>query len=611
MNEASDDLTGMAESALAAGDPEAALSIIANALNRQAATSRILNVAANSWVTLVDRGAPLDQWDPGKREMLLRILITQEGCSDGTPILHHRIAAQHSSGVDGHLEREALVLGPVLNGLLQTEQPHRRAVLMALMLRATMIGLDQRHLSMLHKEAFVSFSVKDLEIPYSNVFDRRNFQVNVEDLSNYVKDRGVGVLDGTLPLTHVMLLFWLVPATFDSLPSDWAARVLAHSPAAFRSTENASVARTLRLRFGLPPAPTDPIEMGERAEELIQVRRILSAESSTADQAAVSRVEQRPRMLIASVINQMRAAFPAVRSRRRPRIALCVSGQLRGFRRAWATWKPLLADVEATVFVDSWKSVGHGTPEPFRSTLPFDGRAFCAAYKKVGIAVGIDELRSRYPCLFAALDQGGMVNTEDLARLYRTPHVRLEDDGEAAYSAFTNSDKMYYKMQRCFEMTRDIEDFDMIVRMRPDKPVRLAAFDWHGLHEALRARPALYCETALGVHYGAILMGDQVAIGLPEAMRVYSETFSRSPGIAALAPYRMERQLWGHTSVAQLCWFVGIEVRKVPLKFGPFLEAEPLETNAIGEAVLRDSIDRMDSIDRTLLAAIARDRSCE
>jgi hypothetical protein len=121
---------------------------------------------------------------------------------------------------------------------------------------------------------------------------------------------------------------------------------------------------------------------------------------------------------------------------------------------------------------------------------------------------------------------------------------------------------------------------------------------------ALRARPALYAETALGTHYGALLMGDQVAIGLPEAMRVYADTYSLAPPIAALEPYRMERRLWGHTSVAQTCWFAGLDMRKVPIKFGPFQEAEPLAADAIARALRQDSASRMDAIDKQLLDAI-------
>jgi hypothetical protein len=340
------------------------------------------------------------------------------------------------------------------------------------------------------------------------------------------------------------------------------------------------------------------------ADALAAARRTVAAEAASGDTAAIARLEQRPRQLAAVAINHARVRLPVLaRLRRRPRIALCISGQLRGFRKAWATWRPLLAGVDATIFVSSWRRIGHGTPEPFRYVLPFEGEAFSRAYKAVGAELGLEGLQARYPRLFAALDRSGTVAESDLAALYRTPHVMLDDETQPAFAAMSNSEKMYHKIERCFQMASATgETFDLVVRLRPDKPVRFAAFDWGDMIAALRARPALYCETAMGVHYGAILMGDQVAIGLPQTSLVYAETSSRTPPIAATAPYRMEPHLWGHTSVAQLCWMNDIEVRKVPIKFGPFQEAEPLAARTIRDALAEDTDGRMDAIDRQLVA---------
>lgn len=602
------DVIAIVEAFLAGGDAEAALNAVADGLTTHAASTDLLILAASAWVTLVDQGTPLEKWEAGRREMLLRHLIFQNGCDVSPPVLHHRIAAQHSGGIAGHLKREGDALQSILAVLLNEDHPHPNAVLLALLLRDVMVGLDQERLSALHRQMFPLFSVGDLQIPYSLVFDRHHFRRNIKDLAEYIQAHGVALVDGALPLPHLLLLYWLVPQSFADLPPEWPERAVRNRPAESFSVEEAAVARSLRLRFDTVLSPIDAPDLTGRATELAATRRLLAIESRSGADTAVSRLEQRPRQLVASFLNEARARLPVAKSRRQLRVAICISGQLRGFRQAWATWRPLLADINATVFVDSWTKIGRGTPEPFRSVLPFEGAKFCSVYKKIGTEIGLDELRVRYPHLFIALDQGAFVNERELATLYRTPHVRLDDDADARFAAFTNSEKMYYKVQRCFEMTQGTgEEFDLIMRLRPDKPIRLVAFAWRDLLAALQVRPALYCETALGVHYGAILMGDQVAVGLPEAMRVYAETFSRSPPIAALAPYRMEPRLWGHTSVAQLCWFAGMEVRKVPIKFGPFLEAEPLGATEIGNALIYDSAGRMDSIDRQLLAANRQD----
>ena len=602
------DAADRAEVLLAAGDPEAALAIVADELATNGPTINVLTIAASAWVTLVDRGAALNDWAPNKREVLLKALITQEGSDASLPILHHRIAAHHTGGVIGHLSKEAKALGPTLNNLLREPEPHSRAILLALLLRDEVNVFDQDNLSALHRHMFASFGVDDLRIPYSIVFERNRFRRNVEDLRRYVEERGQALIDGSLPLQHLLLLYWLTPQSFANLTADWAEQAICNRPLESILMDEAAAARSLRLRFDTAGYPTDTADLALVAQELAGVRQTLLRESGTGDDNAIARLDRKPRQLAAAILNEVQAKSPIIRSRRRLRVAVCISGQLRGYRRAWTTWRPLLANVDATVFIDSWTKIGRGTPEPFRSTLPFEGNNFCAAYKRIGADTGLDELRIRYPSLFAALDQGGTVNERDVSAFYQTSHVRLDDDADDALSAFTNSEKMYYKIERCFEMTKASgAEFDLIMRLRPDKPIRAAAFDWRDLHAALRSRPALYCETKLGVHYGALLMGDQVAIGLPEAMRVYAETFSRSPAIAALSPYRMEPHLWAHTSVAQMCWFSGIEVRKAPIKYGAFLEAEPLAANAISEALNRDSAGRIDTIDRQLLAENQRD----
>ncbi|MGR6331211.1 hypothetical protein ACU5AX_19290 [Sphingomonas sp. XXL09] len=606
VNESAERVTGVlasAETSLAGGDVEATLAVLADGLAVHGPDLRLLALAASAWVTLVDQGRALENWAPAKRDALLRHLIVQEDCGVDPPILHHRIAAQHTGGVAGHLNRQGKALGSVLETLLAEARPHPKAILLALLLREALPGIDQDRLSDLHRQAFAMFKVGDLQIPYSVIFDRHSFRRNVTDLAAYVADRGLALVEGGVPLPHLLLLFWLVPQSFDALPEDWAARAVRQTRGRPLSADDAAVIRSLELRFDIRPPSNEALT--PCADNLAALRCRLAGESQGGDIRSVAHLEQRPRQAVAGLLNMARTRIPALRSRRRLRVAICISGQLRGFRRAWPTWRPLLADVDATVFVDSWRKIGHGTPEPFRSTLPFEGAEFCAAYKRVGTEIGLEELRLRYPTLFAALDQGGTVDERTLQAVYRTPHVRLDDETDAAFAAFTNSDKMYYKIQRCSEMMQSADgDFDLVVRFRPDKPIQLVAFQWAELLAALRARPALYAETALGAHYGALLMGDQVAIGLPEAMRVYAGTFSLSPPIAALAPYRMEQRLWGHTSIAQFCWFADLDVRKVPIKFGPFMEAEPLAAEAIALALRTDSAGRMDVMDKQLIDAI-------
>ena len=102
-------------------------------------------------------------------------------------------------------------------------------------------------------------------------------------------------------------------------------------------------------------------------------------------------------------------------------------------------------------------------------------------------------------------------------------------------------------------------------------------------------------------------MGDQFAIGAPAAMRVYSSTVRHSSRLSQLRLSEFHQQLTGHVSVAQTCWFHGIEVRKAPFKFGHLQHPKPLSLDEIAHCLEHDSISRSDASDRILLRAIQKD----
>lgn len=607
------------ERLIRSGDLTGALRLFAQALPRNPFDAALLTAAADAWVAAVD-GATLPDWSDGERHSFQRALILQQGCAVSPPIFHHRIAAQHSGGVAGHLARAAAALEPTLEPLLARGEPHGRTVLMALLLRDGFRRIDQRLISRLHHANFAKFSEGDLRIPYSVIFDRVHFRRNVADLSDYVRTRRDGILDGALPVHHLLLLFWLVPREFDRLPADWSVQaVRARLRSGGLDDHEAAAARSLAIRFDgeghrallIENASREGRKAVQAMDAVAAARNALPARDGGRSGAAPARLDQRPHQALAAAWNMAVARLPRLaRLRRRPRVAVCISGQLRGYKQAWKSWRPFLAGVDATVFVSSWTRIGRGNPEPFRVTLPFQGEAFSREYRAIGAEIGFDGLRGRYPSLFAALDSSASVTEAEVSAVYGTPHVELHDERDAPFDALTNPEKMYLKIERCFRMMEASgAEFDLVLRIRPDKPVAAVAFDWAGMAAAVRDRPLLYCEAAMGVHYGALLIGDQFAIGAPGASRVYADTWSRSDELRQLDLHRLDRHFNPHTTMAYVCWLHGVEIRKVPIKFGHFQDAEPLAANEIREALARDGGGRMDAFDLRLIAANREDRA--
>ncbi|QPC41528.1 tetratricopeptide repeat protein [Kaustia mangrovi] len=153
----------------------------------------------------------------------------------------------------------------------------------------------------------------------------------------------------------------------------------------------------------------------------------------------------------------------------RLKIAICVSGQLRGYVEALRTWRHLgLERHEAHYFVHSWYEIGRKRPNIMHANRVFGGR-FLKTYMKVCQEYGPQRVGKGFPVLLGSFDRMGRVSERDIMDIYDTPHVRLEDDSMEPFSSFSNSKKMYYKIEKAWEMAHDTGvDYDLVIRIRPD-----------------------------------------------------------------------------------------------------------------------------------------------
>jgi hypothetical protein len=297
------------------------------------------------------------------------------------------------------------------------------------------------------------------------------------------------------------------------------------------------------------------------------------------------------------------------RRSRKTKVAVCISGQLRGYVSAFHSWRrTILRDVEYELFVDTWQRIGRSGAEPFRFVLPFEGERFSEKYREACLQAGLDEFKIRYPAIFDALAVSGRVTDVELSKFYDTPHIRLDDDDQPPFAAFSNQEKMHSKIQSCFEMAMASgKEYDLIIRLRPDKPIRFLGYKWSDIRRLCQASPTLYADAAGGVHYANLMIGDQFAIGAPKPMQVYSTTWSTFRRFAGSNLLKCPRAFEGHVSLAQICWLHSINVKRVPIGFEPLQEPERLPSKRILNCLTKDAANRMDRIDRLLLEAVSAD----
>ena len=591
------------------GHPAEALARLAALLARHPAEAEPYRAAAQALFACVEQPGALDQVDPATRDALFRRMLLQPDCPARPLLLHEEVANRLASQSPAGVAALTAALEPTLRALSAPE-PALPVLLFLLVVRSHLgWWLPQSRLSAWHRARFPDFGERDLALPYGAMFHPRAFGRNRDDLLDALARDGAAFVARLRP-HHLVLLAWSNGGTLPLGPTALGAR-LAALAGEHPDESDRRATRSLALAGAAVPDALG-LDEGTRAEAaaLAASRAALASPDPRRAGGAVCRLSSRPWMAseVARSIAARHAPFLR-RGDRRIKVAVCVSGQLRGFRAALPTWRAsLFAQVEAHFFVHSWAAMGRGPAQPWRVVLPFSGARFTDAYRRLATQEGLESFEERYPSLFRALRTSGTVTADELAEAYRTPHVVVDDEADPRFVGWSNQQKMHGKIAVAHDLAlASGQEFDLFVRLRPDLSLRTQAFAWADLKAAAAASPRLYADGAFGVHHGVPMIGDQFAVGGGPAMGRYAETASHYPALAALGLAGAPAELTGHLSLAQICWLHGIAVHRAPVRFGRLLEPEPFPTPAILAALRADADGRQDAVDRALIAAAKAD----
>lgn len=311
-----------------------------------------------------------------------------------------------------------------------------------------------------------------------------------------------------------------------------------------------------------------------------------------------------PRSCVATILAQ--AGRPSVaRATRRLKIAVCVSGQLRGFREAHQTWSAFgLGAHDARFFVHSWYDIGRNWTR-FWSFAQRDPILWERLTQKDSLTL----LQPRFPRTTDTLRASGLVTEREVAALYGTDHVCLENDRVPPLSETSTPWKMHNKIERAFDLAMATgEEFDLIIRIRPDRAVLPdSAPDWHDVHQRSCAERLIFTDIALNFGDGRLTLGDQFAVGGQEVMTVYSTIFSQTMNAArsGAIPLDLHAHLDNHRSMAYAMFYQGIATATVPhLAFGHLLDPVSLAPKDIYSLVRQDIAARTaDLFDQRMIEA--------
>jgi hypothetical protein len=585
------------------------------------------HLACKALVDAVDSSGVPKWGDDKQLQAFYHILICQPHCKASPPVLHSKIAALLALGSITTVSRIASELTPTMKAIQRSGEITKNYVVLLLLLREFLPWMSARQISKIHLTWLNKFEFNDLSLPYRSIFGSTHLERNFYDVDAHLSDvstRAERVEH--FRLSQLVFFEWLTGLNLlgDRSIGYIIDRLRDMAANGYSCPIEVAAAKSLIVRHA---TESDIPDVGALASlsgcaELVDVtQKTVTRRQSLYYNLKSKRPFFRERLFHSRIFQAAQAAksLAAIKCnfahhrRRRLKVAVCVSGQLRGYKRAFASWnRTILAFVDSRIFVHSWTRIGRSGAEYFRHSMPFEGLQFIEQYRKIGELLGQDELQRRYPALFERLANTGTTTTDEVASHYGSDHIVLDDETASPFAGWSNSQKMHYKIEACHALaTRSGEEFDLVIRIRPDKAIQIHGFDWRDVNEICHSRPVIFADHGAGVQFGLPCIGDQIAVGTPEAMSIYSSAWTDYPRFAQCGLLNCPQAFGGHGSLGHICWLNGIAVEPLPWRGGRLEDPEALSSADVVSCLRTSLHGRSDSIDNMLLEAAMADLAVE
>lgn len=221
---------------------------------------------------------------------------------------------------------------------------------------------------------------------------------------------------------------------------------------------------------------------------------------------------------------QSRSRIVRAGGNRRLKIALCISGQLRGYRRAFKTWDKFdFNSHDVDTYCCVWSRVGRreiGRTHIDRVFYKNFSQEFVAYTEGKAPHLISDEFRE----LYSFFEHSEFVDAKHIEGFYNAKNVRVLDDEH--YHRESNMFKMHFMIENCWQLIDKPEDYDLVVRIRPDKVLTDFNCSWEDVLETVKKRSLITDEYAMIHPTVGLVIGDQFAVSTTEIMEKYSNTFS-------------------------------------------------------------------------------------
>lgn len=216
---------------------------------------------------------------------------------------------------------------------------------------------------------------------------------------------------------------------------------------------------------------------------------------------------------------------------KKPKVALCISGQLRGYKEAFESINKYIINnktIEVDTYVHSWVNIGARQLSAINIERLSSANNFNKVFKEISQGFTEKELQEKYFSLNNLICKDQLVTEEELKLFYNTPYVVLEDDHEDKFKQMTNSEKMYYKMYEVNKLVKESKkSYDIVIRIRPDiKIEQMFALSWKQIIRNCNLNNTVYGDSyTYALDFSLFAMSEAVIIGSQRNMDIYNSTW--------------------------------------------------------------------------------------
>lgn len=207
------------------------------------------------------------------------------------------------------------------------------------------------------------------------------------------------------------------------------------------------------------------------------------------------------------------------------KIALCVSGQLRGYRDAFQSWKKFnFNEHELDIFCCVWKNIGRKKVNRTHLYRMFN-QNFIDTFISYTEGMSDKKVANTFFNLYKYFETPELTTEEEIGKFYSAKKCKVMNDD--AFQDKTNMYKMHYMIEECWNLIDNPDEYDLIIRFRPDKELKFFENNWNSILEISKQNKVIVNGDGPFISAGiGLAIGDQFAVGTPKVMKEYSKTFS-------------------------------------------------------------------------------------